>query len=238
MTTPKAWELVLAHIEAQLSSGELSPGDHLPGERALAADLDVGRSSVREALRVLEALGLIRTQTGSGPTSGAIIVSRPSGGMSMLMRLQVAAQGFAVRDVVKTRLILESAVARELATASSPNLDEPKTLLEAMEQHDLTETEYLLLDAQYHLSLAEAAGNDVLTSTMAGLRSAIEHYVIDASASLPDWATTARRLQHEHRGILESIEAKDADTASDRITAHISGYYAETQISDHQTPEG
>lgn len=238
MTTPKAWELVLAHIEGQLSSGELSPGDHLPGERALAADLDVGRSSVREALRVLEALGLIRTQTGSGPTSGAIIVSRPSGGMSMLMRLQVAAQGFAVRDVVKTRLILESAVARELATASSPNLVEPKTLLEAMEQHDLTETEYLLLDAQYHLSLAEAAGNDVLTSTMAGLRSAIEHYVIDASASLPNWVTTARRLQQEHRSILEAIEAKDADAASDRITSHISGYYAETQISDRQTPEG
>jgi DNA-binding FadR family transcriptional regulator len=65
----RAWEIVLAHIEADLLEGRLGPGDRLPGERALAADLGVGRSSVREAIRVLEVLGLIRTATGSGPSA-------------------------------------------------------------------------------------------------------------------------------------------------------------------------
>ena len=78
----------------------------LPGERALSSELGVGRSSVREALRVLEVLGLIRTQAGSGPNAGAIIISTPGGGMSALMRLQVAASGFPVADIVRTRLIL------------------------------------------------------------------------------------------------------------------------------------
>ncbi|GAA3592376.1 hypothetical protein GCM10022198_15360 [Klugiella xanthotipulae] len=229
--TAKAWETVLAHIEAQLAAGILSPGDRLPGERALATGLGVGRSSVREALRVLEVLGLIRTQTGSGPSSGAIIVARPSGGMSILMRLQVAAQGFAVADVVKTRLVLETAVARELAETRA-HTAAARELLDAMGRGTLTDTEFLLLDAQFHLSLAEATGNDVLTATMAGLRSAIEAYVIDASAHVPDWPRTMRRLQQEHRDILAAIDAGRPGEAAERVAAHISGYYAETRITD------
>jgi GntR family transcriptional repressor for pyruvate dehydrogenase complex len=69
----RAWETVLAAIENDLLWGRLKPGDRLPGERALAADLGVGRSSVREAIRVLEVLGLVRTNVGSGPTAGALM---------------------------------------------------------------------------------------------------------------------------------------------------------------------
>ena len=64
--SPRAWQVVLEHVESRLLTGELAPGDRLPGERALSAELGVGRSSVREALRVLEVLGLIRTQTARG----------------------------------------------------------------------------------------------------------------------------------------------------------------------------
>ncbi|MGO1852674.1 MAG: FadR/GntR family transcriptional regulator, partial [Microbacteriaceae bacterium] len=56
----RAWRIVLEHIERDLLDGRLGPGDRLPSERELSADLGVGRSSVREALRVLEVMGLIR----------------------------------------------------------------------------------------------------------------------------------------------------------------------------------
>src|SRR5690554_7246196 len=118
VTPQRAWRIVLEHVERELLDGRLGPGDRLPSERDLSTDLGVGRSSVREALRVLEVLGLIRTATGSGPNSGAIIVALPGGGMSALMRLQVAATGFAVADIVKTRLVLETAVAADLAGMS------------------------------------------------------------------------------------------------------------------------
>jgi DNA-binding transcriptional MocR family regulator len=85
---------VLEKIEADLLSGALGPGDRLPPERELAATLGVGRSSVREALRVLEVMGLIRTATGSGPTAGAIVTATPHGGLAQLLRLQVAARAF------------------------------------------------------------------------------------------------------------------------------------------------
>lgn len=227
--TPRAWQLVLEHVERQLVEGTLTVGDHLPGERALSAELGVGRSSVREALRVLEVLGLVRTQAGSGPSAGAIIIATPGGGMSALMRLQVAARGFPVSDIVRTRLILETSVAGDLA-AASPHADlaPAQRLLDAMDSPELTPSEFLALDAAFHLALAEASGNQVITATMAGLRSGIEAYALAGLANIDDWGTTSARLRREHRGIVEAIAAADATTARTRIHDHISGYYAET----------
>ncbi|MCS5735811.1 FCD domain-containing protein [Herbiconiux sp. CPCC 203386] len=236
--------MVLRRIEADLVSGVLRPGDHLPGERALAAELGVGRSSVREALRALEVLGLIRTQSGSGPQSGAIIVARPSGGMAVLVRLQVAAHGFAVTDVVKTRQVLESAVVAELATSASPDLSAAIELLDAMDAPPaagsdaaldrapdaaaLSRDEFLTLDQAFHLALAVASGNEVIASVMGGLRDSVEHYVRVGAESLPSWAAMADRLRAEHRAIVAAIEARDADLARTRIHEHIDRYHAET----------
>ncbi|MGI9824599.1 FadR/GntR family transcriptional regulator [Agromyces sp. Marseille-Q5079] len=240
--SPRAWRAVLEHVERRLLDGDLLPGERLPGERALAADLGVGRSSVREALRVLEAMGLIRTASGSGPNAGAIIVATPGGAMSALMRLQVAAHGFPVADIVRTRLILESAVAVELADATSaaePDLAAAERLLDAMDSPDLAPAEFLALDAAFHLALAEASGNQVVTATMAGLRSGIEGYALDGLARIDDWRATSARLRSEHRGVVEAIRAADAASARTRIHDHISGYYAETfpeSAAPSQTP--
>ena len=228
---PRAWQTVLEHIETQLVDGDLAPGDRLPGERALSAELGVGRSSVREALRVLEVLGLIRTHAGSGPNAGAIIIATPGGGMSALMRLQVAARGFPVADIVRTRLILESSVAGDLADANPvPDLTAAERLLDAMDSPELEPAEFLTLDAAFHLALAEASGNQVITATMAGLRSGIEGYALAGLARIDDWPATSARLRREHRGIVDAIRAADAATARTRIHDHISGYYAETFI--------
>ncbi|MFO7689080.1 MAG: FCD domain-containing protein [Cryobacterium sp.] len=235
MTERRAWQIVLERVESDLLSGDLGPGDHLPPERLLAAELGVGRSSVREALRVLEVLGLIRTNAGSGPSSGAIIVALPGGGMSTLMRLQVAAQGFPVADVVKTRLVLEGSVVAELAELAStnegPDLAHATRLLDAMDRSALSEAEFLALDAQFHLCLAEAGGNQVVTATMAGLRSAIEGYALAGVAKIVSWPATSARLRREHRDILAAISHGDAPAARLAVHGHISGYYAETHLT-------
>ena len=134
MSDQRAWQVVLATDRERPRGGALKPGDHLPPERALAAELGVGRSSVREAVRVLEVLGLIRTQTGSGPSSGAVIIAAPSGGMRALMRLQVAAQGFPVRrrrgDPSGAR---DGRVAELAERRSAADLDRGRALLAAMD---------------------------------------------------------------------------------------------------------
>jgi DNA-binding FadR family transcriptional regulator len=234
MTTDstRTWQVVLDAVENDLLTGVLNPGDHLPPERALAAQLKVGRSSVREALRVLEVLGLIRTQTGSGPQSGAIIIASPSGGMGALMRLQLAAQGFRVADIVRSRLLLETTVVKDLAERSETiDLAAATRLLDAMDAPGLSPAEYLALDAQFHLTLAELSDNQVVTAIMVGLRSSIEGYVIEGATRLADWGATMDRLRAEHRGISAAISAGDATAAATRIHDHISGYYAESHLA-------
>ncbi len=227
----RAWRLVLERIERDLLDGRLGPGDRLPSERDLAADLGVGRSSVREALRVLEVMGLIRTATGSGPQSGAIVISTPTGGMSALLRLQVAAQGFPLHDVVQTRLLLEDAVVTALAERSARDLTAARRIIDAMERDGLTASEFLALDAELHLALADSSGNSVVAAMMAGLRTAIESYVQEGAAALADWESMAVRLRDEHRGIVEAIDEGDAAAARERIRRHITGYYTATGLT-------
>ncbi|MFC9786845.1 FadR/GntR family transcriptional regulator [Rhodococcus sp. NPDC127528] len=222
---PRAWEQVLSRLEQMLVSGEVRPGQRLPGERVLAGDLGVGRSSVREALRVMEALGLLKAQTGSGPNAGAMIVSRPTGGMAMLMRMQVAAQGFPVSDVVQTRMVLESEVMRTLAVRRpAPDLHLALELLDSMDESTLSADEFLVLDAQFHVAMADAAGNQVVAAMMAGLRESIESYVI-GGVDVASWPSTCTRLRHEHRGLVEAVAAGDPALAERRILDHIRGYY-------------
>lgn len=231
MAEARAWQLVLERIETDLLDGRLRPGDRLPPERELAATLGVGRSSVREALRVLEVMGLIRTGTGSGPTSGAIIIATPQGGMSALLRLQVAAQGFPLDDVVRTRLVLEAAVVETLADDSARDTAATREVLDAMESPDLTPAEFLALDAQLHLAMAEASGNVVIAAMMAGLRTSIESYVQRGAEAIDDWDAAAQRLRREHRAILAAIDAGDGEHAATLVHDHITGYYAEAGLA-------
>ncbi|GAA1852478.1 FadR/GntR family transcriptional regulator [Microbacterium koreense] len=226
----RAWRTVLERIETDLLEGRLAPGDRLPPERELASTLGVGRSSVREALRVLEVMGLIRTGTGSGPSAGAIITATPRGGMSALLRLQVAAHGFPLADVVATRLVLEAATVDALAAAGEGVTADTRAILDAMDAADLTPAEFLALDAQLHLALAEASGNQVIVATMAGLRTAIESYVQAGAAAIPDWDATSARLRAEHRAIVAAVDAGDAELARTLVRDHISGYYDEAAL--------
>lgn len=227
----RAWRVVLDRIEGDLLEGRLGPGDRLPSERELSADLGVGRSSVREALRVLEVMGLIRTATGSGPQAGAIVIATPSGGLSALLRLQVAAQGFELADVVKTRLVLEDAVAVSLAADDARDTGDAHRVLAAMDAAGLTAEEFLVLDAQLHLALAEASGNTVIAAMMAGLRTAIESYVLTGSQSIDDWPAMAARLRAEHHAIMTAIDSGDADAARRLVKDHITGYYTSAGLT-------
>jgi GntR family transcriptional regulator, transcriptional repressor for pyruvate dehydrogenase complex len=231
VATARAWRTVLEHIETELLEGVRRPGDRLPPERELAATLGVGRSSVREALRVLEVMGLIRTGTGSGPTSGAIIVATPRGGMEALLRLQVAAAGFPLDDVVRTRLVLEEAVVGELAADPGRATHDAHQILDAMDAPSLTPAEFLALDAQLHLSLADASGNVVIAAMMAGLRTSIESYVQAGAARIAHWHDTARRLRGEHRAVIAAIDAGDAARARRLMHDHLTGYYAQTDLT-------
>ncbi|MDA0638314.1 GntR family transcriptional regulator, partial [Nonomuraea sp. MCN248] len=95
-TRPKrtrTFEDVLGELERRIAENGLTAGDRLPAERQLAEELGVSRSSVREAMRVLETLGVVTSQVGRGPDAGAVLVSRPGHALTDLLRLHLGLTG-------------------------------------------------------------------------------------------------------------------------------------------------
>jgi GntR family transcriptional repressor for pyruvate dehydrogenase complex len=223
-------QLVLQWIENQLSAGELTLGGRLPAERMLAEQLEVSRTSVREAIRILEAMGVVRAGVGSGKDAGTVVIADPTTALGSALRLHVATSHLPVADIVETRVLLESWAAARART-DSPALTEAAALLEQMDSAVDTE-EFLGLDVRFHLALAEAAGNAVVSAMMGSLREAIQSYAGKFTANLPDWDATAARLRAEHREILAAINHDDGARAADLVAAHIEGYYKEAGLAD------
>lgn len=223
----KAHEIVMDWVTAELQSGRLSIGDHLPSERTLAETLGVSRSSLREALRVLEALGTITSSTGSGPRSGTIINAAPSQALSLSLTLQLATSQVGHGDVYETRQLLEGWSMQHSVPAQG-DWEQAETLLDAMDDRGLPLEEFLRMDAEFHIVLSKSASNRLISTLMDALRTSVAEHTVARARALPNWLDTAARLQQEHRAILAALKAGDRTLATSLNQQHIAGYYEET----------
>jgi GntR family transcriptional regulator, transcriptional repressor for pyruvate dehydrogenase complex len=233
VTQPRArtHEAVLRHITGRLESRSLRTGDRLPPERQLADQLGVSRPSVREAIRVLEAMGVVRTSVGSGPMAGAVIVADAAAGITSALRLHLATETLPRQDVVQTRLLLESWSVREAARRGDAGaLLRSEGFLDRMDVVGLSPDEFHRLDAEFHVELARATGNVVVAAIMESLRESIHGYVMAAVPLLDDWSLVSRGLRREHRRILAAVRAGDGDAANRLVTRHIEGYYRRVEF--------
>jgi DNA-binding FadR family transcriptional regulator len=227
--TGRAHDAVLRHIEDSLRSGELKLGDRLPGERALAEQFGISRASVRDAIRSLEVMGVVRSATGSGPNSGTIVVSDPSSALGVALRMHVASHHLPVKDVVEARIMMETWSLEHAASAawSPEQLDDARRLLEAMDDNALPSQVFTLLDSQFHVALSTLAGNVVVSTMMESMREAIRSYIDDAVERRGGWDTTLDTLREQHRGIFEAVEARDGERSARLVREHIEWFYAQ-----------
>ncbi|SFS11616.1 transcriptional regulator, GntR family [Agrococcus baldri] len=229
-------ETVMRWVTAELQSGRLAIGDHLPGERALAETLQISRGSLREALAVLEAIGTIRTSTGSGPRSGTILTAAPGQALSLSINLQLATRHVEHGHVLDVRLLLETWAA-EHADLEAGDWQAAELLLDRMDDAELPLADFLVLDAEFHTALARTASNPLISTLMDALRTSISDHTLARARAIPDWATTAARLRAEHRGIYERLRADDREGAAELLRAHIRGYYLETSQGSAPAPD-
>ncbi|WP_028280436.1 FCD domain-containing protein [Arthrobacter sp. H5] len=229
----KAHQIVLEWVEQEIAGDRLRIGQRLPAERAIAQQLGVSRTSVREAIRVLEAMGMVRSGVGSGPDAGTLITADPSAPFTSAMRLHFATSHLPAGDIVQTRVLLESWAVGHV-DASSPFLDSVRALLEAMDAPSVDAEHFLELDAEFHVALSQAAGNVLISTMMGSLRDSIGQYTLDIIVNLPDWSATASRLRAEHHQIFDAILAGDSAHASTLVTGHIEGYYREAGFPSHE----
>ncbi|WP_439674454.1 FadR/GntR family transcriptional regulator [Embleya sp. MST-111070] len=233
----RAFEEVVAQIEEQIASGRLRAGDKLPGERALAAALGVSRPSVREAMRVLEAMGVLVANPGSGPEAGAILAGSAGPALTGVLGLHLGLANFAVDDVVETRLLIESwAVEGAARHAGEADLDRLRAIVAAMDDPDLSPERFNELDTEFHTTIAELSGNALVTTFMRALRDTVRRHQRRAVAELgPDTGA----LRADHRAILAAIVARDPRAAADAVAAHLRRAYPQvSQVrEDAPSPE-
>src|SRR5919112_3283713 len=111
----RAFEDVIVQIEAAIAEGRLGPGDRLPPERVLATQLQVSRASVREALRVLEAFGVVTSRQGRGAEAGSVVTAGGQNGLAGLLRIYTLLMKVPLSDLVDLRGAIESMTAAAAA---------------------------------------------------------------------------------------------------------------------------
>jgi GntR family transcriptional regulator, transcriptional repressor for pyruvate dehydrogenase complex len=227
----RTYELVLQRIEAQIVSGALRAGEKLPPERELAEMLGVSRPAVREALRVLEAQGAVRSQVGQGPDSGTIIDRVPSDALTRLLRLHVALGSFPLADVVETRVALERSIVVLAARHALPeDLTRMRRALEAMDEPEVTREMFNQLDIDFHVAIAEAGGNPLMLDMTRAIRESVRVPFLDAVTEMPEtgkrsWLRMLDRLRADHHAVFDAVKAGQGEQAADMIEAHIRGFY-------------
>ncbi|WP_182525358.1 FadR/GntR family transcriptional regulator [Nocardioides dongkuii] len=218
----RAYKHVVERVEEQILAGTLKVGDRLPPERDLAAQLQVSRAAVREAMRTLEAQGVVRSGVGSGPDAGTVVSALPSEALTRLLRLHVALANFAMDDVVAARVMLErSSAALAAAHASPAALAAVAEPLQAMaaepDRHEFND-----LDTAFHIAVAEAGGNRLVADMTIAIREAMRLPILRELEQLGDrWPAVRSRLYAEHRAIHDAIAAGDETRAGDLMAEHI-----------------
>lgn len=220
-------ELVLESIEEQVLAGELKAGDRLPPERELAPVLGVSRSALREALRVMETIGVLVATAGRGPDAGARIVQNPDSALGRLLRLHVALGSYSLEDVLEARVTLErSSFEAAARSASEEELADAAAVLDRMQAPGVEVSEFNDLDTQFHVHIARSSGNELISTLTSAVRESVRTLILDAEeAAGEDWPETARALNVEHTELLRLVREGEGTRAADLVEQHIRGFH-------------
>lgn len=220
-----AYAQVAEQLREAILSGALAGGSELPSERVLTDRFGVARTTVREALRALQAQGLAVAERPTSPLRVARAQDLSSGpareAFVHLLRLGAAPLG----DLVELRCALEGAAVRAAADRPDVALDAAHAEVEVMRRIDGDLEAFERADVRFHLALVAASGNEALHLVMLAVREPVGTHLRESLRALQAPAPVLRRLTREHARIVEAIEAREPDQAAERIEAHIRGLY-------------
>jgi GntR family transcriptional regulator, transcriptional repressor for pyruvate dehydrogenase complex len=208
----KVYEQVSERLSAQIGT-TLQPGDALPSERELAERYGVGRSSVREALRMLESRGLIESRG-----SGTFVIAPWRNPFQEPLSLVVAGEDVDRTQLFEVRRMLEAEAAALAAERRS--LGDLELMHEATDEMEAaidSADAYVAADIRYHLVIAEATGNRLLLHLM----QAIRERLTEMFGTVFKFPGGPERSIAQHRLITQAIAAEDAERARQAMTEHI-----------------
>ncbi len=220
---------ILRWLENELFEGNIQLGQDLPTDSEIARAVGVGRSRTRDALRTLEDMDLVQLYTGRGKEMLVHLSDEPAAAASAALRLHMSSSRYPTRDLVQTRILLESwAIARiDPKTASFAEMDD---VLAQMEDFDLSIRDFLELLLSFHHQVMRCAGNELLVGLLASVRQPSFESMLSLVGRMPLWSSAVERLRAESRAIAEALKAGDAATARALVIGQLRGMYSEAGI--------
>jgi len=214
---------VAEQIQQLILSRDLKPGDRLPTERELGETFKVSRTVIREAIRTLEALGLVESQTGSGTYVRAMQGKDVASSLGMFINSQ--RKPFSLDALMEIRQVLEIEMVKLAAErATKENIKQLENNLEMMCQTVPDPDEFSKWDLEFHLVLADACGNQLFGIILEPLTESLFE-LIWTGTSTPGAAQDACQY---HRDILDCIKEKDSEGAVKVMRAHLDQAYRVT----------
>lgn len=222
----KQYEWVMNDINRQMDEGKLSPGDRLASVVDLAAQYGVGRSTIREALSALKAMGKLDIRQGGGtfvkaavPADGAAAPLHPA----TLNPESWVDRSASIRHILEVRRVLETGcVALASNNRTDTDLSSMAETLRSMENNLDDEAFNEQADILFHQQIAAATHNPVLNDLMGALSQKLHGSMKDMRAL---WfyaeRSSAERLLQEHYAIYQAIADGNAPQATSRMESHI-----------------
>jgi len=205
---------IVLQLTEMIREGRLRPGDRLPGERELADQLTVSRSSLREALRAMECAGLIVSHNGSGVFVRDAVVWDAVSPLALVLQ----ASGDAVGDLWEIRLIAEPEIAARAAIWATA--DDLARLGDVVDRHALAidrDDLFLSIDRELHACLAQSSRNSVAVQVVELMTSLVMTGRAHLVTSMERRQTAVRR----HREIVAAVAARDPEAARGAMLHHL-----------------
>lgn len=231
LRVPKASDVLADHLRQRILDGEMSPGEMLPAERLLAEQSRLSRTAVREALRILEIEGLVATRPGR---NGGSVVRKPDE-EAVARSLDVFIRGRRVRfqAVLEAREQIEP-ICAELAAGrrSEEELERLREVTLTTEQARDDVPAFLSANVEWHLEVARASGNELLSAFMLAISNAVR-----AATDIEDFNSDEVRdaAVKAHRRVLDAIDKQDTAAARRAMHRHVHAY--REQVEEVGVPE-
>ena len=207
-------ELVLGRMADLIKSGAWRTGEKLPSERELCDQFQVGRSSIREAVKGLEFSGLVEVR----PGEGTFVAEDTSSAMGKVFARAVTLNRQDAQDLIEARRLVEAYLAgRAARRISEEGLAELRAHWERMVQTANEPDAFIKADADFHISLARESGNRVLLRVFITIRELLEQFIGHALV-VPG---TSQAAADDHAKILQAVEGGDATAAEEAMRVHL-----------------
>ncbi len=202
-------------LRAMIVGGRLRPGDRLPSEAELAAELEVSRGPLREAMKMLAVLGVLESRQGSGTYVSALRADDLVGGLGLTVEM-LPLDG--LLDIYELRRVLEAYAASQAAARATPAEAARILELAAAQAAEEDPDAAARLDNEFHRAIVDAAHNDVLAALLEVFRMAGRHYRLFVGPQADRIRTTSGAA---HRALAEAVAEHDPAAASSVASEHV-----------------